>query len=114
GGSAKWVEDYARADSQRANLILRPYSHDRAMAGGVALFAAGRDEPLKAWPFAQPIVATVLSHPEYKQALGEILRSHRVDVLVVSSLSGRARAVLDTGLPTLMVNQAHEPDCPAS
>jgi GT2 family glycosyltransferase/glycosyltransferase involved in cell wall biosynthesis len=113
GGSAKWVEDFACADSQRTNLILRPYSHDRAMAGGVALFAAGRDEPLKAWPFARPIVATVISHPEYRQALEEILRTRRVDVLVVSSLIGHSLEVLDTGLPTLVVNHDYYPYCPA-
>ncbi len=113
GGSAKWVEDFASSDAERANLILRPYSRDRAMAGGLALFAPGRDEPLKAWAFASPIVATAVTHGEYKRVLDEVLRAHRVDVMVVSSLIGHSLEVLDTGLPTLVVNHDYYPYCPA-
>ena len=113
GGSAKWVADFASADTERTNLVLRPYTTDRAMARGVALFAAGSDHPLKAWTFATPIVATVISHPEYRRALDEILRSQRVEVVVVSSLIGHSMEVLDTGLPTLVVNHDYYPYCPA-
>jgi len=113
GGSAKWVEDFASADPERANLVLRPFTHDRAMAWGVALFVAGEDRPLKSWSFTAPIVATVTAHAEYRRALEEIRRAYRVEVMVVSSLIGHSLEVLDTGLPTLVVNHDYYPYCPA-
>lgn len=113
GGSAKWVEDFASADHERANLVLRPFTHDRAMAWGVALFVAGEDRPIKSWSFTTPIVATVTAHAEYRRALEEIRRAHRVEVVVVSSLIGHSLEALDTGLPTLVVNHDYYPYCPA-
>src|SRR4051812_25070452 len=113
GGSAKWVADFASADTERTNLVLRPYTTDRSMARGVALFAAGSDQPIKAWAFATPIVATVVSHPEYRRVLDEIVRAHRVEVMVVSSLIGHSLEALDTGLATLVVNHDYYPFSPA-
>jgi len=113
GGSAKWVEDFASADHERANLVLRPFTHDRAMAWGVALFVAGADRPLKSWSFTTPIVATVIAHAEYRRALEEIRRGYRVEVMIVSSLIGHSLEALDTGLPTLVVNHDYYPYCPA-
>ena len=114
GGSAKWLQDFAAADSGRTNLVLRSFTHDRAAGGGIALFAhPGDEQPLQAWRFASPIVATVVGHPEYRRALDEIVREKRVDVVLVSSLIGHSLEVLDTGLPTLVVNHDYFPYCPA-
>ena len=58
GGSAKWLRDFAAGDTARANLVLRSFSHDRNAGCGIALYAGpGEEQPLKAWTFAEPIVA---------------------------------------------------------
>ncbi|MDQ3028087.1 MAG: glycosyltransferase, partial [Pseudomonadota bacterium] len=114
GGSAKWLQDFAAADSERTNLVLRSFSHDRAAGDGVALFAhPGDEQPLEAWTFSSSIVATAVGHPEYREALDRIVRDKRVDVVLVSSLIGHSLEVLDTGLPTLVVNHDYFPYCPA-
>jgi GT2 family glycosyltransferase/glycosyltransferase involved in cell wall biosynthesis len=114
GGSEKWLRDFGRADASRANLVLRSFTYDRAAGCGIALYAdAEAEQPVKAWTFTSKIVATVVAHPEYKRALDEILREHRVDVMVVSSLIGHSLEALDTGLATLVVNHDYFPYCPA-
>jgi glycosyltransferase involved in cell wall biosynthesis len=114
GGSAKWLRDYARADSQRTNLVLRSFTHGRAAANGIALHAGpDAEQPLKAWSFREGIVATAVTHPEYRKALEEIVREHRVEVVLASSLIGHSLDLLDTGLATLVVNHDYYPYCPA-
>src|SRR5688572_16770154 len=114
GGSAKWLSDFVRADTQRVNLVLRPFAHGAAMASGVALYAdAASEEPTKVWKFATPIAATVPAHAGYRAALDEIVSTHGVQALLVSSLIGHSLEVLDTGLPTVVVCHDYFPWCPA-
>jgi GT2 family glycosyltransferase/glycosyltransferase involved in cell wall biosynthesis len=114
GGSAKWLVDYARADKDRTNLVLRSFTYDSAAGGGVALFAAADDDvPVKAWRFSSPIAATTISHAEYRAALGEVIGAYCPDGLLVSSLIGHALDVLETGLPTVVVNHDYFPYCPS-
>ncbi|MBI1284063.1 MAG: glycosyltransferase [Thiobacillus sp.] len=114
GGVARWCHDYCQADEARINLILRPYSQSRAMAEGLMLYAGSEDaEPLDFWRFAAPIAATVDSHPEYREALAAIVRDYAVDAILVSSLIGHSLDVLDTGLPTVLVQHDFYPWCPA-
>src|SRR5688572_23308296 len=113
GGSAKWLSDFVRADTQRVNLVLRPFAHEAAMANGVALYAdAASEDPVKVWKFATPIAATVPTHGEYRAALDEIVSTHGVQALLVSSLIGHTLEVLDTGLPTVVVCHDYFPWCP--
>lgn len=114
GGSAKWLADYCRADTSRTNLVLRSFAHDHAMASGVALYAdADAEAPLKAWKFSEKIAACVPSHPEHRAALREIIESHGVQAVIVSSTIGHSLDVLDTGLPTVVVCHDYFPWCPA-
>ena len=114
GGSAKWLQDFGRADPDRTNLVLRSFTHDRSAGTGIALFESpDAAQPLRSWTFAHRIVATVASHEEYRRALDEIVRGHRVGAILVSSLIGHSLDVLDTGLPTLVVNHDYFPYCPA-
>lgn len=114
GGSAKWLRDFGRADPQRANLVLRSFSTDTNAGCGLALYANAWDEqPIKAWTFSQPIIATVVSHPEYRAALDELVREHHVEVMLVSSFIGHSLELLETGLATLVVNHDYYPWCPA-
>jgi GT2 family glycosyltransferase/glycosyltransferase involved in cell wall biosynthesis len=114
GGSAKWLADYVGADHDRANLVLKSFAFDSAAGGGLALFANPGDEsPIKAWRFSSPIAATTVSHGQYRAALDEIVAGYGVDALLVSSLIGHSLEVLETGLPTLVVNHDYFPYCPS-
>ena len=110
GGSATWLRDFVRADSARGNLVLRSFAQSAAAGSGLALYADAEGEaPIRTWTFAQPIAATVASHPEYRAALAEVIASHGVGGLVVSSVIGHSLDVLDTGLPTVVVNHDYFP-----
>src|SRR5437763_1081711 len=86
GGSAKWLADFVRADGERTNLVLKPFTFDNAAGAGIALFAAPDDTvPLRAWRFSSPIAATAVSHGEYRQAFDEIVRGYGVDAIIISS-----------------------------
>lgn len=114
GGIARWCEDYCAADTTRANLVLKAYTHGPAFGQGLALYTDPRSEtPVWLRIFAEPIGATVTEHAEYRAAIREILQEYRVDGILVSSLIGHALDILDTGLPTLVVQHDFYPICPA-
>ena len=114
GGSVTWLRDFCLADSDRKNLILKSFTENSAMGCGIALYAHVQDEvPLKMWHFSDQIQATVVTHPEYSQALAEIIAEFRVDALLVSSVIGHSLDVLNTDLPTALVNHDYFPYCPA-
>ncbi len=115
GGSAKWLADYIEADAERTNLVLRSFAHDTAAGTGISLHAsAAADAPaIRLWKWSEEIAATVVAHPEYKAALDEIVREFAVGGVLVSSLIGHSLEVLDTGLPTVVVNHDYFPYCPA-
>lgn len=114
GGIARWCEDYCQADDQRINLVLKPYRKSQAMGEGLVLLAGREDAaPLGLWQFEAPIAATADRHAEYRKVLASILRDYGVDAILVSSLIGHALDVLDTGLPTVLVQHDFYPYCPA-
>jgi len=114
GGSSKWLADFASADDERENLVLRSFSHGSAAGSGVALYARpGDDSPIRTWRFTRAIPAVLVHHEEYRAALDEILREFGVAGLLVSSVIGHSLDVLDTGLPTVVVLHDYFPYCPA-
>lgn len=114
GGVDTWVRDVCAQDRSRINLVLKPFTRGAAMAEGLLLFADAEDtHPLGFWPFTAPIGATLASHGEYREALHAILRQFRVDAVIVSSLVGHSLDVLDTGLPTVLVQHDLYPYCAA-
>ena len=114
GGSSKWLADFASADDERENLVLRSFSHGSAAGSGVALYARpGDDSPIRTWRFTRAIPAVLVHHEEYRAALDEILRDFGVAGLLVSSVIGHSLDVLDTGLPTVVVLHDYFPYCPA-
>ena len=114
GGSATWLRDFCAADTGRSNLVLRSFTQSDAMGCGIALYANVSDEvPVKMWHFANQIQATVVTHAEYLCALNEIIVKYRVDALLVSSVIGHSLDVLNTDLPTVVVNHDYFPYCPA-
>lgn len=114
GGSSKWIADFAAADEERLNLVLRSFSHDSAAGSGLALYAGPTDEsPIRTWRFTEQIPAVVVHHAEYRAALAEILHDFNVAGILVSSVIGHSLDILDTELPTLVVLHDYFPYCPA-
>lgn len=114
GGSEKWLRDFGRADAARTNLVLRSFSYGRHAGCGLALYRdVGDAAPRRLWKFRQTIPALAISHPEYLATLRDVLREHRVQAILVSSLIGHSLDVLDSGLPTAVVCHDYFPYCPA-
>ncbi len=114
GGSNKWLNDFCLADSGRINLVLKSFTYNNAAGGGVALYSHVLDEvPLRVWKFSNEIQATVVTHLEYRCALEAIIKDCCVDAVLVSSLIGHSMDVLNTGLPTVVINHDYFPYCAA-
>ncbi|MBC8022870.1 MAG: glycosyltransferase [Burkholderiales bacterium] len=115
GGSAKWLADYVKADTERTNLVLRSFAHDTAAGIGISLHEdAAADSPaLRVWTWSDKIAAAAVTHEQYRAALDEIVRDHGVGGILVSSLIGHSLEALDTGLPTVVVNHDYFPYCPS-
>ena len=114
GGSATWLRDFCIADKSRKNLILKSFTQNDAMGCGVSLFENILDEmPVRMWHFSAQIQATAVTHAEYLCVLAEIIDQYQVDALVVSSVIGHSLDVLNTELPTVVVNHDYFPYCPA-
>ncbi|MBK6744375.1 MAG: glycosyltransferase [Hydrogenophilales bacterium] len=114
GGIAHWCRDFIDADSDRVNLVLKPVSHSHAFGEGVALYT-DVDAPYPIWMriFTEPIKATALHHDEYTAAIRDAIAEFKIGAIVVSSLIGHALDILDTGLPTVVVQHDFFPVCPA-
>ena len=114
GGSATWLSDFCLADAANENLVLKSFTQNDAMGCGISLYAHVLDEvPVKMWHFSDQIQATVVTHPEYLSALSDIIEQYCVDALLVSSVIGHSLDVLNTDLPTVVVNHDYFPYCPA-
>lgn len=115
GGIERWYRDYCEADDQRINLILKPFATDEAQYGGGLMLFDSRepDIPLRVTLFDSPFPVVVTTHPEYSAAFKSVLRDYQVQGIIVSTLIGHSLDVLDTDLPTLVVNHDFFPACPA-
>lgn len=114
GGIERWCRDFCRADSERINLILKPFCRGHAAGEGLMLFADIDDaEPIGLWVFEKPFEVSAATHPEYAQAIKRIVDDYGVEAILVSSLIGHALDVLDTGLPTVVIAHDYFPACPA-
>lgn len=114
GGIERWVRDYLTADTSRMNLVLQPLNDAAGRRAGLVLASApGAATPLHTWRFKRPISGTVTTHPEYRQAIMEIVEIHGVEAVIISSFLGHSLDVLSTGKPTVHVNHDYYPYCAA-
>lgn len=114
GGVVQWLNDFCATDDTRTNLVLKPWSLSHAYAEGLVLYdSRAPAQPLRLIRLARPMQATDEHHPEYRQALADILRDFQVSAILVSSFIGHALDILATGLPTLVINHDFYPACPA-
>ena len=113
GGLARWISDYAAADSNNVHLILKSIGDWDASGKSHRLFDS-RDEnyPLKSWLLTTPIVSSSTGSYEYGNILSEIIAHHAVSAIFVSTLIGHSLDVYATGLPSLHVLHDFYPWCP--
>ena len=114
GGIDRWIHDFAAADSENWNLLLR--SRTGRNAAGVRLELvdlAANDDLLLAWDLDPPIPCTAIGHDQYRRILDEIIGQFGVGAVLVSSLIGHALEMLDIDLPQVLVLHDFAPFCPA-
>lgn len=114
GGIAHWCRDFVDADPERINLVLKPITHSHDFGEGLALYdSVDATYPIWMRLFDEPIRATAARHAEYASAVRDLITEYHVDSILVSSLIGHALDILETGLPTLVVQHDFFPLCPA-
>ena len=113
GGLARWISDYAAADSSNLHLILKSIGDWDASGKSHKLFDS-RDEnnPLKSWLLTTPIISSSTGSYEYGNILNEIIAQHAVSAIFVSTLIGHSLDVYTAGLPSLHVLHDFYPWCP--
>jgi len=112
GGAERWVRDFAAADTAAHHLVLvaRGSFARRRHGEWLELHDGTRaGPPLRRWPLPRPIADTALADPTVAALLADLVRTHCVDAVVVSSLIGHSLDVLRTGLPTTCVVHDHYP-----
>jgi glycosyltransferase involved in cell wall biosynthesis len=114
GGLSVWVKDFAQADGEQANLVLRSIGVVGTYGQRLALYRGGETvTPLRSWEIVPHIHASATSHLQYRAVLREVIDDFGVDHVIVSSLIGHSLDALRTGLPTLVVAHDHYPLCVA-
>lgn len=115
GGTQRWIEDFAAADDQGWNLLLRSRSsRSDAGAGFELIDLGGSGHPvLQSWKLEQPIGACEARHEPYRAMVQALVEDFDVGAVIVSSLIGHALDVFDLGLPVAVVMHDLFPFCPA-
>lgn len=114
GGVARWIADFAGADTARRHFLLRLEPRRDALGARIELFdLAQAGEAVATWTLHPAIGATALHHQPYREILQLVIHDLGIDELIISSLVGHALDVLDTGLPTTVVMHDLYPFCPA-
>lgn len=114
GGVARWIADFAGADRDRRQLLLRLWPRRDALGAAIELVdLAQGGQAIATWALDEAIGATALCHEPYRQILQLVIHDLGVEEIIVSSLVGHALDVLATGLPTTVVMHDLYPFCPA-
>ena len=114
GGLDKWVRDFVRADTARANLILASYRIGDNGGQRIVLYADPDSlVPLRTWDIAAPIRSTASSSVEYRRILEQVVREFEIEAVIVSSLIWHALDALSLPVPTILVFHDFYPICQA-
>lgn len=114
GGIERWVQDYSRADSGFAHIILKSFGSSDIPGERLALYTASASEkPAHIWNLASPVYSTAISNKDYRSAFEQIIRDFKVSAIFVSSFIGHSLDVLDTNLKTVVICHDYYPYCPA-
>lgn len=114
GGLARWVSEYANADHEAHNFLLKSIGMPGAFGSQLWLFRSAKDrDPVRRYPVDPPIASTALASDSYRSAITSILDEFGIEDIIVSSLIGHSLDVFRTGRPTVMVCHDYYPFCPA-
>jgi len=114
GGLEKWVMDYASADQDRINLVLKSAGNGSAYGSRLMLFMDVLDtRPIRTWDLALPIQSTAVANLEYRRILRQILDEFNVDKVLISSLIGHSLDALRTDRQTVLIAHDYFFYCPA-
>jgi glycosyltransferase involved in cell wall biosynthesis len=114
GGLCHFVRDYARAQPERVNLVLRPVGNPARFGEAMALYRHIDDaEPIRRWTLDPPIDFTTIAHLQYRAILEEVIDAYGVSGVLVSSLVGHSLDALCLDVPTAIVCHDYYPYCPA-
>lgn len=113
GGLERWVQDYCRADTKDTNFVLKSIGEFGVPAKQICLYRHIDDPaPIRLWHLDKPIVATAVTHLEYRYILQEIIDMFHVDNLLISSFIGHALELLQTKVRTVIICHDFYPFCP--
>lgn len=115
GGLEKWAHDYMLADNQHHSYILKPLGDIGKSALSFQLFEHTlNSQPTCSWRLEYPILATSLSHPEYKLIIDEIIYRFSIEKVIISSLIGHSLEILNLiNIKKIIVLHDYYPFCPA-
>lgn len=113
GGTQRWIDDFAEADTAAWHLQLRSRADRNDVGVWLELVDVTDGGILLQWPLDAPIGFTAIHHAGYAAALATVVQIFDVRAVMLSSLIGHALDVLDSGRPTVLVLHDLYPFCPA-
>jgi GT2 family glycosyltransferase/glycosyltransferase involved in cell wall biosynthesis len=116
GGVHHWVDNFIKQQPQLNHFVLISHGEFYRQQHGeryTLCWQGTGGDVLRSVHFSQPIQATTISHPEYRQMLQQLINQYAIGGLVVSSLIGHAMDCLSTGLPTLRILHDYFPQWPS-
>ena len=115
GGVEQWVRNFAQADTDHEQLVLKSIGPKGTFGRQLELHRYGQDglELLQTWTLSPVIRATALAHTGYREILAEITTSFSVGRVIVSSLIGHSLDCLRTQFPTIFICHDYYPFCSA-
>ena len=113
GGLARWIQDFADADTQHIHLILKSVGDWDAAGKTLRLFASDDPAtPILTWTLTTPILSTSCGSLEYQQILADIESKFPLRAIIVSTTIGHSLDVYRRDVPTLQVFHDFYPLCP--
>lgn len=113
GGTARFIEDFARADQHSSNLVLESFGTSNCFGVGLRLKQAASGEVLDRWVLNDPVTEVRDRHPEHRRILEAICGKYQVEHIYLSSLIGHSLDVLRLGIPITRIYHDYFPECPA-
>jgi glycosyltransferase involved in cell wall biosynthesis len=113
GGLERWVQDYCRADQRDTNFVLKSIGESGIPARKICLYQHIDDiVPIRIWHLDKPILATAVTHLEYRYILQEIIDVFHINNLLISSFIGHALELLQIDIRTMIICHDFYPFCP--
>ncbi len=99
GGAARFVRDLAGADASNAHLLLQAVSCEGVHGVALRLIDAANGAMLREWPLLPQIRNIEIAHAGYRAVIEDLVATHVIEQVWVSSLVGHSLDALDVALP---------------